>query len=75
MNPTQSHNHTPDGRIDRDPSSEVIEQLEAIRAAIAEAEDLGADFAIEMYLEAKRLSNKWGSHTKTPWLTNLNGNR
>jgi hypothetical protein len=36
------------------------EQMEAIKAAIAEAEEISAEFAIEMYKEAKRLSTKLG---------------
>lgn len=58
MHPSKFHNNTPasDDRVQDDPWTDLAEQLEAIKTAMAEAEDIAAEFAIEAYLEAKRLS-------------------
>jgi hypothetical protein len=45
-------------RTEHRPSPDLIEELETIKAAIAEAEDLAAEFAVEMRLEAQRLSRE-----------------
>jgi hypothetical protein len=62
MYPSKSYNHTPerDDQIEHGGTTDFIEQLEEIKAAIAEAEDICAEFAIEMYLEVKRLSKEIG---------------
>jgi hypothetical protein len=40
---------------------ELIGQLEALKEAIAEAEDIAAEFAAEMYMESKKLCKKLNS--------------
>jgi hypothetical protein len=62
MHPPKSHNHTqaPDDQTEDSSSLDFVEQLEEIKALIAEAEDLCAEFAIEMRMEEKRLSKEIG---------------
>ena len=62
MHPIKSQANTrrPNEDIKSDPPPDLIEHLDAIKAAIAEAEDLCAEFAIEMYLEGKRISKRIG---------------
>lgn len=64
MRPSNPDTHTPapGDRTDHYhcPSPDLIEQLEAIRAAIAEAEVLLAEFAVQKYMEAKQLSKEVG---------------
>ena len=59
---SKSYNHTPapDDPTAHSASREFTEQLEALKAKIAEGEDLCAEFVIEMQKEAKRLSKKMG---------------
>ena len=62
MHPSKSHNHTPppEDATEHGASPELTEQLEAMKAAMAEVEDICAEFAVEMYMEAKRLSKEIG---------------
>lgn len=62
MHPSKSYNHipVPDDDTGNSPSPDLAEQVEALKAVMAEAEDLCAEFAIEMHLEAKRISKEVG---------------
>ena len=53
-----SHAPAPDDGTEDNQLPDISEQLEAWKAIVAEAEDLCAEFAIDMCLEAQRAKRK-----------------